>query len=142
MAQDVFLRVYRNRTRYRPRARLATWLFHIAGNVGRNALRTRRRRPLTPVGLPGGPDGFAPFAGLADDAPPARPLERAEVVAAVRRAVGRLARRQRRALELHIQNRSHAEIAADLAVTPKAAKSLLYRARLELRGDLEPFSDA
>src|SRR5262249_30088473 len=40
LAQNVFLRLYRVRHRYRPAARFATWLFHIARNVARNALRT------------------------------------------------------------------------------------------------------
>src|SRR3954453_14367536 len=45
LTQDVFLRLYRSRLRYQPRARFATWIFHITQNVARNALRTRRRRP-------------------------------------------------------------------------------------------------
>src|SRR5205085_10215136 len=46
LAQDVFLRLYRNRRRYEPRASFATWLYHIARIVGRNAIRGRRRRPV------------------------------------------------------------------------------------------------
>src|ERR1700751_252247 len=45
LAQEVFLRLYRHRKRYQPRAKFATWLFHIAQNVFRNALRSRRRHP-------------------------------------------------------------------------------------------------
>src|SRR5260370_10349562 len=45
LAQDVFLRLYRYRQRYQPRAKFATWVFHIAQNVLRNALRSRRRHP-------------------------------------------------------------------------------------------------
>src|SRR5262245_48618768 len=40
LAQDVFLRVYRARKRYRPRAKFVTWLFHISQNVARNAVRS------------------------------------------------------------------------------------------------------
>mgnify|MGYP006175644439 CR=1 FL=1 len=40
-AQEVFLRLYRSRHRYQPRARFATWVFHITQNVARNALRFR-----------------------------------------------------------------------------------------------------
>src|SRR5438445_11475688 len=29
LAQDVFLRLYRHRKRYQPRAKFATWLYHI-----------------------------------------------------------------------------------------------------------------
>src|SRR5947208_15025974 len=45
LTQEVFLRLYRSRDRYQPRARFATWIFHIAHNVARNAMRSRRRRP-------------------------------------------------------------------------------------------------
>ena len=43
LAQEVFLRLFRSRRRYQPRARFATWLFHVAANVGRNAVRRRQR---------------------------------------------------------------------------------------------------
>src|SRR5437588_359695 len=71
---------------------------------------------------------------------PSRPLERDEVAGVVRAAVAGLAGRQRLALELHqFQDRTYAEVAAELDMTPKAAKSLLYRARNQLRVSLAPF---
>src|SRR5437588_12447421 len=50
LVQEVFLRLYRHRKRYQPRAKFATWLFHIAQNVFRNAVRSRRRRPTVRFG--------------------------------------------------------------------------------------------
>src|SRR6516165_9180059 len=58
LAQEVSLRVYRHRQRYRPRARFGTWLFHISQNALRNALRSRRLRlPRQHIALqqPGAP---------------------------------------------------------------------------------------
>ena len=140
LAQDVFLRLYRYRKRYQPRAKFATWLFHIAQNVLRNALRTRRRHACMRFGIP--PD-LPPELRLAEgpgDLPadsPSRPLERAEVAGLVRLAVSSLADRQRTAMELYqFQDRSCAQIAAAMDMTPKAAKSLLYRARHQLRSSL------
>jgi RNA polymerase sigma-70 factor, ECF subfamily len=43
LAQDVFLRVYRSRERYRPGAKFATWLFRITTNVALNWRRDTRR---------------------------------------------------------------------------------------------------
>jgi len=43
LAQDVFLRVYRSRSRYRPGAKFATWLFRITTNVALNWRRDTRR---------------------------------------------------------------------------------------------------
>src|SRR5262245_23284189 len=82
LAQNVFLRLYRVRKRYRPAARFATWLYHIAGNVARNAVRSRRRKPLLPIGVLADGEGEpgAPGIYLADHRePPTRPLERAEL---------------------------------------------------------------
>jgi DNA-directed RNA polymerase specialized sigma24 family protein len=43
-------------------------------------------------------------------------------------------------VELHqFSDRTYAEVAAELEVTPKAAKSLLYRARNQLRERLQGF---
>jgi RNA polymerase sigma-70 factor, ECF subfamily len=142
LAQDVFLRLYRNRRRYQPRASFATWLFHIARNVARNAIRGRRRRPVVslsqvwPRDQEQGPEERLP-PNRAE--PPTSPLEREEANRAVRSAMAHLAQRQRAALELQFQDCSYSEIADELDMTPKAAKSLLYRARLQLRDTLHPF---
>jgi hypothetical protein len=64
------------------------------------------------------------------------------VVGKVRSAVGALADRQRAAVELHqFEDYTYAEVAAALATSPKAAKSLLYRARNRLRVSLGPFAE-
>src|SRR5438445_13626201 len=36
LAQEVFLRVYRGRKKYHPRAKFSTWLFTIANNLALN----------------------------------------------------------------------------------------------------------
>jgi RNA polymerase sigma-70 factor (ECF subfamily) len=145
LAQDVFLRVYRNRRRYTPTASFSTWLFHIARNVARNAIRTRRRRPAISLSQVCSDRSDAPVEERLlvkrEDSPTA-PVEREEATRVVRRAMGHLAERQRAALELQFSNRSYAEIADELDMTPKAAKSLLYRARLQLRDSLQPFMAA
>ena len=145
LAQEVFLRVYRHRHRYQPRAKFGTWLFHIIQNLARNALRSRRRRPWTRLGALASPCG-EDF--LADQVPadrgetPSQPMERAELACAVRTAISHLAGRQRTAMELHqFQDWTHAEIAAEMDMSPKAAKSLLYRARNQLRASLTALMD-
>jgi RNA polymerase sigma-70 factor (ECF subfamily) len=145
LAQDVFLRVYRHRHRYVPRARFSTWLFHISRNVASNALRTRRRRPCVPFGSFADTDHHDVLSQCnrtnAVEAP-SQQVEREEVAVLVRTAMAGLAFRQRVALELQFQDRSYSEIAAELDMTPKAAKSLLYRARLQLRAGLHDFMAA
>jgi RNA polymerase sigma-70 factor (ECF subfamily) len=138
LTQEVFLRLYRARKRWEPRAKFGTWLFHITQNVARNALRARRRHHWLQVGdVHLGEEGRAEAARLEN---PGAPLERRELAQAVRCAVHGLVDRQRRAFEMQqYQDRSYTEIARALALTPKAAKSLLYRARLHLRDLLKAY---
>jgi RNA polymerase sigma-70 factor, ECF subfamily len=141
LAQEVFLRLFRYRRRYQPRARFATWVFHVAQNVARNALRSHRRHPAIRLDPGAEEDGRLMESLLSDRADaPWKPLERAETATVVRSAVAELAARQRAAVELHqFGDCSYAEVAAELDMSPKAAKSLLYRARNQLRDLLTPF---
>src|SRR5260370_36373008 len=45
LAQEGFLRGYRGRKTYEPRAQFSTWLFHITPYLLRNTSRTLRPRP-------------------------------------------------------------------------------------------------
>jgi len=144
LAQEVFLRLYRSRKRYQPRARFTTWLFHISQNVTRNALRARRRHDCIKLGSLLCAQEELPALRVSDEGldSPSRPLERLELANRVRQAVSDLASRQRLALELHqFEDQSYAEIAQTMAMTPKAAKSLLYRARNQLRANLVKFME-
>ena len=135
LTQEVFLRLYRSRLTYQPRASFATWIFHITHNVARNALRSRRRRPCVHLD----PEEPVLEAATGREPTPSRPLERDELAGLVRAAVAGLAGRQRTAVELHqFHDRTYAQVAEDLEMTPKAAKSLLYRARNQLREMLLP----
>jgi RNA polymerase sigma-70 factor, ECF subfamily len=138
LTQDVFLRLYRYRDRYRPRARFSTWLYHITQNVLRNALRSRRRHARLRLSVFGEWEkDCVPEAVLSVSDPPSRSLERAETALEVRRAVTKLMERQRHALELNqFHDQSYSEIAELMDMSPKAAKSLLYRARTQLRDHL------
>lgn len=140
LTQEVLLRLFRARQRYQPTARFSTWVFHITQNVARNALRFRRRHPSVRLNDAADGDDLLDvlLSGTVDA--PSRPLERAELASIVRAAVAGLGERQRTALELHqFQEQTYAEVAAQLDMTPKAAKSLLYRARNLLRVRLKPF---
>ena len=90
LAQEVFLRVYRARKKYRPRSKFSTWLFTIANNLALNSLRARQRKPVVPLLSPqdSGPMGEA--AG----ADGARPADRADAEGAEGRA-GRTASARR-----------------------------------------------
>ncbi|WP_164101557.1 sigma-70 family RNA polymerase sigma factor [Candidatus Laterigemmans baculatus] len=146
LAQDTFLRVYRARKRYEPGAKFSTWLFTIAGNVARNAARAQgRRRELSEVDSPSSPSGSQPTAleGLALEQSglmPARQIEGAERAEIVRQAIQLLGERQRMALVLSkFEGMSYIEIAEAMELSTKAVKSLLSRARVNLKELLQSY---
>ena len=123
LTAQAFERAYKRRSRFdarrgSPRA----WLFGIARNAALDELRSRKRAATAE--LPGpladpGPDEAAELAAERD---------------AVRRALGRLAARDREviALKYHAEL-SNAELAAVLGVSASNAGTLLHRAMTKLR---------
>lgn len=148
MTQEVFLRVFRARKSYQPGAKFSTWLFTIAGNVARNTARsTGRRQEVSEVDAGSTHSGSQPsvLASVAIDASglmPARLIEGAERAEVVRAAVQMLSDRQREALLLSkFEGLSYLEIAEVMQLTTKAVKSLLSRARVNLKELLVPYVD-
>jgi RNA polymerase sigma-70 factor (ECF subfamily) len=139
LAQEVFLRVYRNRKKYTPKAKFSTWLFTIANNLALNALRDRQRRPALPLEVQeSGPLGRA--CAPARDEPPAHNLQQQELAAVVRAALDGLNERQRVAVVLNkFEDMNYADIADVMGLSTKAVKSLLSRARSKLREALQGY---
>src|SRR5271155_5304517 len=76
LAQEVFLRVYRARKKYRPRSKFSTWLFTIANNLALNSLRSKQRRPVVSLNVhESGPLGPRPQEQLVHD-PGTGPMQR------------------------------------------------------------------
>ena len=145
--QEVFLRVYRARKRYIPGAKFSTWLFTIANNVASNALRSQmRRREVTLVGRESGPMGAHPMETMAQASSgqiPSRQLDKAEMRDIVQLALGALNERQRMAVLLSkFEEMSYADIAETMELSPQAIKSLLSRARGNLREVLGPYLES
>lgn len=143
LAQEVFLRVYRTRKKYRPRAKFSTWLFTIANNLALNALRDRKRRPAVPLELQQSTgDAAVPSNTPAQtrDAPPAHNLQQQELAAVIRGALDDLNERQRVAIVLNkFEDMNYADIAEVMGLSTKAVKSLLSRARVKLREALQGY---
>lgn len=138
LAQEVFLRVYRARARYRPDARFTTWLYRIATNLALNALRDRKGMDA-PADL-GDPRAEAESSAVADSRPTAEQrLMLADRARLIRQAIEGLPENQRAAVLLHkYQELDYRQIAKVLVVSESAVKSLLFRAYETLRARLEP----
>jgi RNA polymerase sigma-70 factor (ECF subfamily) len=144
LAQDVFLRMYRARKSYEPGAKFAAWLFTIANHVAANALRSQsRRHEVTLRSSDSGPLGPRPLDRMLQASSgqmPARQLAKVEMRDIVRMALETLNERQRMAVLLSkFEGMSYAEIAVVMEISPPAVKSLLSRARENLREVLQPY---
>ena len=135
VAQDVFLRVWRNRHRWQPRGRVSSWLFTIVCNLCRNRRRDLTRRPT-----------LVPVTGTAAVAAPSptenNPYTRAEgrdLEVRLCKALSDLPENQRAALLLRrFEGLSYNEIAQVLALSPSAVDGLLTRARRTLEKKILP----
>ena len=144
VAQQVFVRVWKSAARYEPTAKFTTWLFTITRNLVFNELRRRKSRPTFSLDVPSDPTGETD-ARARDSADPAAPspdehIREQEVQRAIDEAVAQLPEMQRMALVLRrYEDLPYEEIARVLDLTIPAVKSLLFRARIDLRERLAGF---
>jgi RNA polymerase sigma-70 factor (ECF subfamily) len=124
VAQETFLRAWRQAARWRPgAARFDTWLHTVTLNLCRDRLR-RRRETATPEP----PE-------IADPAPPADAVvDEAAQARAVQMAIDALPERQREAILLiHYQDLGNIAAANAMDISVEALESLLSRGRRSLR---------
>jgi len=127
VAQEAFLRIWKQAPRWRPgQARFDTWLHRVGLNLCYDRLRRRREDPAADP--PEQPD------------PAPRPDEILDAVQASQRmstALAALPGRQREALVLqYYQGLPNTEAAALMGISVDALESLLARARRNLRRQL------
>jgi RNA polymerase sigma-70 factor, ECF subfamily len=147
LTQDVFLRIYRARKGYKPKAKFSTWLFTIANNLAMNHLRSRGRNPAVAMGMgmevsSGTQTGLRPLEdqALARDGTPSAQMRSVELSDVVREALDILGEDQKLAVLLNkFEDMSYADIAEVMGRSEAAVKSLLARARTHLREQLEPY---
>lgn len=141
--QEAFISAFRAIGNFEGGARLSTWLHRIVVNAALMRLRSRARRPETSIDdlLP----RFVEDGEYLDEprewkSPEALgALERRETREMVRGLIDRLPTDYRTVLLLRdIEGLDTKETAELLGVTPNAAKIRLHRARLALRGLLDP----
>jgi RNA polymerase sigma-70 factor, ECF subfamily len=133
MAQDAFVKVYRQLAKWRREGAFSTWLFAVSLNVYRSWLRRRRPSAL-------------PIEGVAEpaaDSDLGKEYEGVEMARRIRAEVKRLPERYRDALTLfYFHEMSVDSAAASLDIPPGTLKSLLHRGRKLLEERLRPAPDA
>ncbi len=135
LTQETFFRAYRAIDRKQGPAQLSTWLFGIARNVTREAIREKRRR-LRLVGL----EGTASEKVHDERVGPDEHFLSGELERAIRQAIEELSDDQRAVFVLKILNKmSYQEISVITGSSPGKLKTDLHRARLQLRLRLQPY---
>ncbi|XZE43345.1 RNA polymerase sigma factor [Pirellulaceae bacterium SH467] len=144
LAQDVFLRVFKARKTYSPTAKFTTWLYRIAHNIASNHLRDSAHRKEYQLSkgadtstsgvmlenMAVAPSGFQPTRSMESN-------ERSNIVLQALQALGE---RQRTAIMLSkFEGMSYQEISDTMGMSVQAVKSLLSRARVNLKNLLEPY---
>jgi len=136
VAQQVFVRVWKSAGRYRPTAKFTTWLLTITRNLVFNEARRRKRHPGDLLDVHEGEEALVDSAGRIPD----EQLLEAELQREIDRAIFALPEKQRMAVVLRrYEDKSYEEIGAVLGLSIAAVKSLLFRARTELRAALNRY---
>lgn len=140
IAQQVFVRVWRSAGRYEPSAKFTTWLFTITRNLVFNEMRRRSRKrelSLEAQTEEHHRDHAAPQRHNPDAA-----AQQAELELAIDRAIQSLPEKQRLAVSLRrYEDMPYEEICDILGMSLPAVKSLLFRARNDLKEKLAGYLD-
>ena len=124
VAQEIFIRIWRALPTFDGRASLSTWIYTIARNTSLSALRGRRNHvSLSDLEM-------RPETDIIDES---AQVESQAEQAALARLIDELPAKQRQVVLLfYLQDQSHEEVAAMLAMPVGTVKTLLHRARERL----------
>jgi RNA polymerase sigma-70 factor (ECF subfamily) len=135
LAQETFFRAFRGLDRMQQDVKFSTWLFGIARNVAREAIR-KKRRNLREVGL----DDTTLMTIRDERAGPDENFITNELQRAIRRSFRHLSEDQRVVFVLKLFNRMrYEEIAIITGSSIGKLKTDLHRARQLMRQNLQPY---
>src|SRR5438552_3615747 len=129
LAQDVFIRIWRNFASLREGVDSGGWVWRVAVNVALNGLRSDRRLRAREI-IAGGichPENLSGFSTPL-------PIKRLALASAMKR----LPPEARKVFLLHdVEGHSHGEVATLLGLASGTVRSQLHRARKLIRAELE-----
>ena len=140
VAQEAFLRAFRNLAKFRADSKFSTWLISITLNEARSRLRRRQIVKMESLDVPEEERRHITPALLRDWREiPSEALERNEVRLILRRAIEELPEIYREVFVLRdMEEMSVNEVAKAMEISVSAVKVRLHRARLMLQKRLAP----
>ncbi|MDP6957796.1 MAG: sigma-70 family RNA polymerase sigma factor [Planctomycetota bacterium] len=132
-AQEVFLKLYRARHKYTPKAKFSTWLYRITVNHCLNEIRSRKNQPASL-------DPIDDMTEQGEARAPDDQIHQGELRRAVKEAIDSLPENQRMAVILaRYEEMSYEEISETMKTSLEAVKSLLHRAKESLQQKLSGY---
>ncbi len=129
LAQEIFIKVWKNAKSFKERSKFSTWLYRIVVNHCLNFnIKTKHQRMNVPLEEVTQGSNTPSSLIVQDDCVSRVKLE------IIQKAIRSLPKRQRMALILaQFEDKSHQEIADIMKVSPSSVHSLVFRARIALR---------
>ena len=138
IAQQVFIRIWKSAKRYTPQAKFTTWMFTITRNLVFNETRRRKRKPT--VSVEEREEESHQQVEDVHSSTPDQDVLHSELERAVDDAIQALPEKQRLAVVLRrYEEMPYDEIGRVLSMSVPAVKSLLFRARTQLKESLEKY---
>jgi len=138
LTQEVFIKVYQGASGYQPHAQFKTWLYTIARNISLNALRKNKNSGFSldeDIDCEG--DSLKRQLPDTRNLNPKEELVQKETARVVQEAIQALPENQRLAVILRrYEEFSYEEIAKTMNVSVEAVKSILNRAKENLKKSL------
>jgi RNA polymerase sigma-70 factor (ECF subfamily) len=140
VAQEAFLKAFRDLASFRGESKFSTWLISITLNEARRRLRRQNTMRIESLDEPPEEGGKVSPALLRDWREiPSEALERKEVRTLLQEAIGHLSPIYREVLVMRdIEDLSTEETAGALAISVASVKVRLHRARIKLQKELAP----
>jgi RNA polymerase sigma-70 factor, ECF subfamily len=140
LAQEAFLRIYKSLADFRGEGRLAVWVFEVAANLHRNAVRERAalKRSGNEISLDSeGVPGLELSMRESQESPLIDQVLAHEQQVRVHRAIEMLPPQMRRCVLLRVErDLKYREIAALMRISIETVKAHLFQARQRLKDEL------
>ncbi len=141
LSQEVFLRVYKTASTYKPVAKFSTWLYRIATNICLNEVRTGRYKYEVQPGSTWGGSEIDEIEARGEHASTTHTEEsmvEQELQNSVKESISKLPEKQRIALLFSIYDQlSYREIGERMGCSEGAVKSIVHRAKLAIKTTIQ-----